>query len=98
MPEVNAATYSQTCAVPAERLAEERQLLGSLPSRRPAIGRLVTRKVDRLSCVRFGSARYSVPTVLIGTQVGLRTDDGRLLVVVATTGQGRGRAHPGRTR
>jgi hypothetical protein len=43
----------------------------------------VTRKVDRLSCVRFGSARYSVPTRLIGQQVGLRTDDGRLLVVLA---------------
>ena len=39
----------------------------------------MTRKVDRLSCVRFGSARYSVPVRLIGAQVELRTDDGRLL-------------------
>jgi Mu transposase-like protein len=31
---------------------------------------MVMRKVDRLSCVRFGSARYSVPTRLIGTEVG----------------------------
>ena len=30
------------------------------------IGQVVTRKVDRLSCVRFGSARYSVPVRLIG--------------------------------
>ena len=30
------------------------------------IGKLVLRKVDQLSCVRFGSARYSVPTELIG--------------------------------
>ena len=45
------------------------------------------RKVDRLSCVRFGSARYSVPVRLIGTQVGVRTDDGRLLVIMTGTGQ-----------
>jgi hypothetical protein len=43
--------------------------------------------VDRLSCARFGSARYSVPVRLIDQQVGLRTDDGRLLVTVVGTGQ-----------
>ncbi|HEX5116325.1 MAG TPA: IS21 family transposase [Pseudonocardiaceae bacterium] len=85
--EVNAALHSEICAVPAEQLVIERELLAPLPSLRPSIGRAVTRKVDRLSCVRFGSARYSVPTRFIGEQVGLRTDDGRLLVVVSGTGQ-----------
>jgi transposase len=85
--EVNAATHSEICAVPAERLVIERELLGALPSLRPSIGRLVTRKVDRLSCVRFASARYSVPVRLIGERVGLRTDDGRLLVIVTGTGE-----------
>lgn len=85
--EVNAAVHSEICAVPAERLLVERGLLGPLPSLRPNLGRLVTRKVDRLSCVRFGSARYSVPTRLIGSAVGLRAEDGRLLVVVAATGE-----------
>ena len=47
--------------MPAERLVTERELLAPLPSLRASIGRLVTRKVDRLSCVRFASARYSVP-------------------------------------
>ena len=47
----------------------------------------VIRKVDRLSCVRFGSARYSVPVRLIGESVGLRTDDGRLLVIMTAAGQ-----------
>ena len=56
----------EICAVPAERLVIERELLAPLPSLRASIGRLVTRKVDRLSCVRFGSARYSVPVRLIG--------------------------------
>jgi hypothetical protein len=85
--EVNAAVHSEIAAVPAERLVVERELLARLPSLRASIGRLVTRRVDRLSCVRFGSARYSVPVRLIGAEVGVRTDDGRLLVVVAGTGQ-----------
>ena len=59
--EVNGAVHSEICAVPAERLVIERELLAPLPSLRASIGRQVTRKVDRLSCVRFGSARYSVP-------------------------------------
>ena len=73
--------------MPAERLVTERELLGPLPSLRAATGKLVTRKVDRLSCVRFGSARYSVPVRLIGEQVRLRTDDGRLLVIVTVAGE-----------
>ena len=85
--EVNGVTHSEICAVPAERLVIERELLGPLPSLRASIGKLVTRKVDRLSCVRFASARYSVPARLIGTQVGLRTDDGRLLVIMTATGE-----------
>ena len=85
--EVNGVVHSEICAVPAERLVIERELLAPLPSLRASIGRQVTRKVDRLSCVRFGSARYSVPVRLIGTQVGVRTGDGRLLVIMTGTGQ-----------
>jgi transposase len=84
--EVNAAVHSEICAIPAERLVIERELLAGLPSLRPAIGKMITRKVDRLSCIRFASARYSVPVRLIGTSVRLRTDDGRLLVIM--TGDG----------
>jgi hypothetical protein len=85
--EVNGAEHSEICAVPAERLVTERELLGPLPSLRAAAGRLATRKVDRLSCVRFASARYSVPVALIGAEVRLRTDDGRLLVIMTAAGQ-----------
>jgi hypothetical protein len=85
--EVNGVIHSEICAVPAQRLVTERDLLAPLPSLRASTGRHVMRKVDRLSCVRFGSARYSVPVRLIGTQVGVRTDDGRLLVIVTGTGQ-----------
>jgi transposase len=85
--EVNAAVHSEICAVPAERLVIERELLAPVPSLRASIGRQVTRKVDRLSCVRFGSARYSVPVRLIGHTVRLCTDDGRLLVIMTAAGQ-----------
>jgi hypothetical protein len=47
---------------------------------------VATRKVDRLACIRFASACYSVPVRLIGTQVKLRTDDGRLLVIMTPDG------------
>lgn len=69
--EVNHVVHSEICAVPAQRLDEERLLLGELPSLRPdGIGlRPASRKVDKLSCVRFGSARYSVPNRLIGDTV-----------------------------
>jgi transposase len=80
--EVNAAVHSEISAVPAERLVTERELLGPLPSLRPQIGKLVVRKVDRLSCVRFGSARYSVPTRHIAKQVEVRVVDGHVDVVL----------------
>lgn len=85
--EVNAAVHSEICAVPDERLAIEREVLGRLPSLRPDIGAgSVRRKVDRLSCIRYGSARYSVPTRLIGTTVAIVIDHGALVVVEPATG------------
>jgi hypothetical protein len=85
--EVNSAVHSEICAVPSERLVVERDLLRPLPSLRAQIGKLVMRKVDRLSCVRFGSARYSVPTRHIGRQVEVRVSD-----------RGRARRAPRRAR
>jgi len=79
--EVNAQVHSEICAVPAERLLVERPLLGDLPSLRARIGKVVLRKVDRLSCVRFGSARYSVPMSHIGRQVELVVANGTLTAV-----------------
>jgi transposase len=86
--EVNTAMHSQICAVPAERLVIERELLAPLPSLRISIGRTVSRKVDRLSCVRFASARYSVPVRFIGAQVRLHVEADRTLSVIAGPGEG----------
>lgn len=87
--EVNAVVHSEICAVPAERLQAERDLLGPLPSLRPdGIGvKPITRKVDKLSCVRFASARYSVPNRLIGTSVLLTVNGQRVQVAEPFTGE-----------
>jgi transposase len=87
--EVNAVTHSEIAAVPAARLDTERPLLGVLPSLRPdGIGaRPVARKVDKLSCVRFGSARYSVPNRLIGATVALTVAGDQVQVVERFTGE-----------
>jgi hypothetical protein len=80
--EVNAALHSEIAAIPAERLITERELLGGLPSLRARTGKLVIRKVDRLACIRFGSARYSVPTRHIGRHVEVRVVDGTVEVIL----------------
>jgi transposase len=78
--EVNARTHSQTCAVPADRLAAEQQVLRPLPSLRPPLRGGETRKVDRLATVRFGSARYSVPARLVGMTVQVTADDHHVVI------------------
>jgi transposase len=85
--EVNAAVHSEICAVPDERLIIEGELLQPLPSLRLRIGApSVLRKVDRLSCVRYASARYSVPTRLIGANVAVVVDHGAVCLVEPSTG------------
>jgi transposase len=88
--EVNTQVHSEICSVPAERLGTEQGLLGELPSLRLEVGpKPISRKVDKLSCIRFGSARYSVPNWLIGTTVTVLVDerDRVLRVVEPITGE-----------
>jgi transposase len=85
--EVNGVPHAEICAVPARRVESERELLGPLPSLRPRLERATFRTVDKLSCVRFGSARYSVPTRLIGQRLEVLAGDGRVRLVEPTSGQ-----------
>jgi len=86
--EVNAAMHADIVAVPQERLTQERLLLAPLPSLQLRIGPTpVLRKVDKLSCVRIGSARYSVPMARIGTSVQVVSGTGRVLIVDPRTGE-----------
>jgi len=86
--EVNAVVHSEICAIPADRLETERGLLAALPSLRPEFGaKPTTRKVDKLSCIRFASGRYSVPNKLIGKTVTVLVDDRTLRVIEPVTGE-----------
>jgi len=89
--EVNAARHSEIAAIPAQRLVEvERDLLAPLPSLQPSGlfgGRRELRKVDKLSCVRFGSARYSVPNRMLGATVEVVAASTGITIVLPATGE-----------
>jgi len=89
--QVNNARHSEIAAVPAQRLAElEVGLLGGLPSLLPAGlfgGRRELRKVDKLSCVRFGSARYSVPNRMLGQHVEVLAGGAGVTILFPATGE-----------
>jgi transposase len=78
--EVNTVVHAETCQVPAAQLVVERELLRPLPSLRPRIGRVEVRKVDKLSSIRVASARYSVPSRLVGQRVEAVTFDGQVRI------------------
>lgn len=78
--EVNDRVHSETCAIPTQRLIIEHELLRSLPSLRPRIGHVELRKVDKLSTVRVGSARYSAPHAHVGCPVEVVVFDGQVRI------------------
>ncbi|TAN33694.1 hypothetical protein EPN29_05315 [bacterium] len=93
--EVNARLHSETQAVPAMRLEQERQLMRPLPSLRPAPCRGELRKVNKTQTIRFGSARYSLPTEWVDKVVEVSVVDHQ--VVLAYDGRQIDR-HPLRLR
>jgi len=78
--EVNGQVHSEICAIPLERLVAEAEHLRPLPELRAALTAGVARKVDRLACVRLGSARYSVPHTLVGAQVLVAPEAGEIVI------------------
>src|SRR3954465_5598013 len=72
--EVNAQVHSEIAAVPAERLVTERGVMRPLPSLGPPLREGESRKVDRTGMVRFGSARYAVPSARVGQVVQVRAE------------------------
>ena len=83
--EVNGRVHSTIAAVPRERVVTERGVLRPLPTLRAALRTGETRKVDRLSTIRFGAARYSVPHMLVGQQVQIYAQEG--IIRIAHAGQ-----------
>ena len=55
-------------------------ICGRWPSLRPTLATGVVRTVDRLGCVRFGSARYSVPHRLVGEKVEVASQAGVIVI------------------
>ena len=80
--EVNARVHSTTMAAPAVRLGEETKLLRALPNLRPPLRAGERRRVDKLSTVRFGSARYSLPRHLVGRDVMVVAAEGHVSIEV----------------
>jgi len=78
--EVNGRVHTEIAAIPAERLIAEQEHLRPLPELRAALFAGLARKVDRLSCVRLGSARYSVPHALVGAQVLVAPEEGEIVI------------------
>jgi transposase/plasmid stability protein len=78
--EANAQVHSEIAAVPAERLVTERGVMRRLPSLRPPLREGESRKVDRTGMVRFGSARYAVPSERVGQVVQVRAEASVVLI------------------
>jgi transposase len=81
--EVNGREHTEICAVPAQQLLIEGDLLRPLPSLRPRIGHVEYRKVDKLSTVRVGSARYSAPHRFVGHRVEVVVFDSQVRIYAA---------------
>jgi hypothetical protein len=84
---VNARVHRETAAVPAARLAAEREHLHPLPDEPYALALGDERLVGDDQTVRFGSVRYSTPPGHAGTRVWCRVA-GEELVITARTGRG----------
>jgi hypothetical protein len=78
---VNGRRHRETGAVPAERLAIERQRLHVLPSAPYAAALGETRLVNTDQTIRFGSVRYSTPPGLVGAEVWVRVAGDELVIV-----------------
>ncbi|HEX3564934.1 MAG TPA: IS21 family transposase [Acidimicrobiales bacterium] len=81
--EVNEAVHSTIAARPTDKLAEEALLFRPLPNLRPPLRAGERRRVDKLSTVRFGSARYSVPKELVGKDVWIMAGEGEVRIECA---------------
>jgi hypothetical protein len=79
--QVNGRRHRETAAIPAERLAVERERLHLLPSAPYAAALGETRLVNTDQTVRFGSVRYSTPPGLVGTEVWVRAAADELVIV-----------------
>jgi transposase len=84
---VNGRVHRESAAIPAQRLAAEREHLHPLPGDPYVLALGEERLVNDDQTVRFGSVRYSTPPGHVGDRVHCRVH-GAELVIVARTGSG----------
>jgi transposase len=84
---VNGRTHRTTRAVPAERLAEERQRMRPLPARMPESDRRFVVRVPQQPYLRFDRNDYSLDRRLAGRRVELRVSQRELLAVALDAGE-----------
>lgn len=87
MDRFNARKHRETGRLPLEMIVEERLRLHRVPQTAHTLAFGKSRTVDRDATIRVGSARYSVPSSLIGEEVWARVA-GDELVVVDVSGRG----------
>jgi transposase len=83
----NARIHRTTRAVPAERLAAERQRMRSLPAAMPDQDRRFTTRVAAQPYVRFDTNDYSLDPRLAGRRVEVRVSQRELSAVALDTGE-----------
>ena len=89
--EVNNTRHSEIAAVPAAAVRGRRGRVAGVVAVADASGafggRRELRKVDKLSCVRFGSARYSVPNRHLGATVEVVAASAGVTILAPGTGE-----------
>jgi hypothetical protein len=83
----NARTHRSTRAVPAERLAEERQRMRPLPGRLPDTDRRFVTRVPQQPYLRFDRNDYSLDPRFAGRRVEVRVSQRELTALVLDTGE-----------
>ena len=91
---VNARVHRESAAVPADRLAAEREMLHPLPDEPYALALGEERLVGDDQTIRFGSVRYSTPPGHAGTRVWCRAAGEELVITGRPHRPRRGRDHP----
>ncbi|MQA75755.1 MAG: IS21 family transposase [Solirubrobacterales bacterium] len=83
----NARTHRSTRAVPAERLAAEREAMRPLPERMPQTARRWVTRVPAQPFVRLDTNDYSLDPRFAGRRVEVRAGQRELLAVALDTGE-----------
>src|SRR5215211_8869302 len=83
----NARTHRTIRAVPAERLAEERQRMRALPERMPETDRRFVTRVAQQPYLRWDTNDYSLDPRLAGRRVEARVSQREITAVALDTGE-----------